>query len=70
MGAPDLVVPIGEYEYASRVSGWKELLPVAVDVMGLPTSDLYLVDVIQHCLEMSAQPTTVSTGPRMFNDNS
>lgn len=67
LGAPDIVVPIGEYEYDSRVSGRKEFLPIAVDVVGLPGSDLHLIDVIQHCLEMSARPTTVCTGPRMFN---
>lgn len=68
LGAPDIVVPIGEYEYDSRVSGRKEFLPVAVDVVGLPGSDLHLIDVIQHCLEMSKRPTRVGTGARMFND--
>ena len=69
LGAPDSVVPIGEYKYDSRVSGRKEFLPVAVDVVGLPGSDLDLIDVIQHCLEVSARPTTVGTGPRVFNDD-
>lgn len=69
LGAPDVVIPIGEYEYDSRISGRKEFLPVAVDVVGLPGSDLHLIDVIQHCLEMSARPTTVSTRPGMLNDD-
>lgn len=29
LGAPDIVVPIGEYEYDSLVSGRKKSLPVA-----------------------------------------
>ena len=36
LGAPDIAVPIGEYEYDSRVSGRKEFLLVAVDFVGLP----------------------------------
>lgn len=68
LGAPDIVVPIGEYEYDSRVSGWKEFLPVAVHVVGLPGSDLHLIDAIQHCLETSKRPTRVGNGLRMFND--
>ena len=67
LGAPDIVVPIGEYEYDSRVSGRKEYLPVAVDVVGLPGSDLHLIDIIQHSLEMSHRPAAVNTGSRMFN---
>lgn len=67
LGAPDIVVPIGEYEYDSRVSGRKEYLPVAVDVVGLPGSDLHLIDIVQHCLEVSHRPTAVNTGSRMFN---
>ena len=70
LGAPDIVVLIGESEYDSRVRGRKEFLPAAVDVVGLPGSDLDLIDVIQQCLEVSARPTTVGTGPRVFNDDS
>lgn len=69
LGAPDIVVPIGEYEYDSRVSGRKEFLPVAVNVVGLPGSDFHLIDVIQRCLEMSDRPTIVNTGARMFNNS-
>lgn len=66
LGAPDVVIPIGEYGYDSRVSGRKEFLPVSVDVVGLPGSDLHLIDIIQNCLETSKRPTVVRTGSRMF----
>lgn len=70
LGAPDTVVPIGEYEYDSRVSGRKEYLPVAVDVVGLPGEDSRLIEVVQRCLEMAGRPMVVRTGGRMFGDES
>lgn len=36
LGAPELVVPIGEIGYQSRISQREEPLPVCVAVMGLP----------------------------------
>lgn len=66
LGAPDVVVPLGEYEYESRVSGCKEHLPVVIDIAGLPDSDFRLIDVISGCLEMSGRPTAVETGSRIF----
>ena len=66
LGAPDVVVPLGEYEYESRVSGCREHLPVVIDIVGLPDSDLRLIDVISGCLELSGRPTAVETGSRIF----
>lgn len=66
LGAPDIVIPIGEYGYESRVSGRKEYLPIAVNVIGLPGTDLSLIDTMQHCLVSSGRPTKVQTGARMF----
>ena len=66
LGAPDIVVPLGEYEYDSRISGRKEFLPVAVNVVGLPGSDFRLIDMIEQCLEISERPTVVRTGQRLF----
>ncbi|KAL8825957.1 MAG: hypothetical protein Q9170_007591 [Blastenia crenularia] len=66
LGAPDVVVPIGEFEYESRVSGRKEYLPVAVDIVGLPGSDFRLIDTIESCLKRSNRPAAVNTGSRLF----
>ena len=67
LGAPDIVIPIGEYEYHSRISGRKEYLPIAVDAVGLPGSDYRLMEIVQQCLEMSRRPTVVCTGTRIFS---
>lgn len=40
LGAPDVVVPIGEYGYDSRVSERRESLPISINIIGLPGSDL------------------------------
>ena len=34
--APELVVPVGEIPYQSKVSGMEEHLPVGVGLMALP----------------------------------
>ena len=66
LGAPDVVGPIGVYGYDSRVSGRKDFLPVTVDVVGLPSSDLRLIDINQNCLETSKRPAAVRTGSGVF----
>ena len=44
----DLSLILGASNTA-MVSGRKESLPVVVDVLGLPSPDLHLIDVIQQC---------------------
>ena len=66
LGAPDVVVPLGEYEYESRVSGRKEHLPIVIDIAGLSESDLLLTGVIASCFETFGRPTAVGTGSRIF----
>ena len=70
MGAPDIVVPLGEIPYFSRVTGRDEYLPVVVNIVGLPPSDFSLLRVIQDCLVSSNRPLSVSTGARLFNPES
>jgi hypothetical protein len=66
LGAPDVVVPIGEFPYHSRISNREEFLPVGVDVVGLPGSDLWLIDTLEGCLKSSGRPQIVRTGTRCF----
>lgn len=68
LGAPDIVVPIGEYEYESRITGLKQYLPVAINVVGLPGTDLGLIEAIRHGLVDSGRVTKVKTGSRMFEN--
>lgn len=47
LGALDIVIPIREYEYQSRMIGLKEHLPIAINVVGLPGTDLDLVEAVR-----------------------
>ena len=69
LGSPDLVVPLDEIPYHSRISNRKEFLPVAVDIVGLPRADLALIKTIQECLNASGRKQKVHAGSRMFQDN-
>ena len=67
LGAPDIVVPLGEVPYFSKVSAREDYLPVGLDIVGLPHSDQSLLKTIQGCLASSSRPLRVSTGARIFD---
>ena len=66
LGGPDIVVPLGESAYLSRITDREEWLPVAVDIVGAPDSDLALLETVQACLVASGRPLKVATGARLF----
>ncbi|KAF4469742.1 Amidase signature domain [Fusarium albosuccineum] len=66
LGAPDLVVPIGEVPYDSRITEKTEHLPVVVNLVGAPGQDFQLVEGVETILEQSRRPKAVITGPRIF----
>ncbi|KAK3946260.1 amidase 1 [Diplogelasinospora grovesii] len=63
---PQLVLPIGQSEYFSRVSGRKECLPIACSIAGAPGSDLMLIDLARQSLARSRFPTEVACGRYAF----
>ncbi|KAI9733664.1 MAG: hypothetical protein M1834_003266 [Cirrosporium novae-zelandiae] len=66
LGSPDVAIPIGEWAYESRISGREEFLPVVVDLVGSPGSDVILLDTIQKFLKSSGRATLVKTGSRIW----
>ncbi|KAH7303477.1 amidase signature domain-containing protein [Stachybotrys elegans] len=66
LGSPDIVIPIGDVPYDSRISNKVEYLPVVVNIVGAPTTDFQLLQAIKQILELSNRPTSVRTGSRMF----
>lgn len=70
LGAPDVVVPVGEWEYESRVTGKNEYLPVMVDVMGAPGKDYELLEAVEMVMRRSGRVMEVAAGERMFPDGS
>jgi len=65
--APEIVVPIAEFLYESRVSEREEKLPIAISVVGNPGTDLALVALMRDFLKASNRPMRVSTGSSMFD---
>ncbi|KAI5853293.1 amidase signature domain-containing protein [Durotheca rogersii] len=66
LGSPDVVVPIGEWSYPSKITGKKEYLPIAVNIVGAPDTDLQLLDAVDHVMTSSGRRTEVLPGSRMF----
>ena len=66
LGAADIVVPIGDIPYNSRITGRIEFLPVVANVAGAPWTDMALLAAVEKIMRLSNSPTTVATGPRMF----
>lgn len=50
-GVPDIVVPIGETPYQSRVTGEKEFLPIAVDIVAGKGCDGMLAALVEALYE-------------------
>ncbi|EED16521.1 hypothetical protein TSTA_016010 [Talaromyces stipitatus ATCC 10500] len=67
LSSPEIVVPIGQLPYLSRISGNIEYLPVSGSIMGTPGSDLDLVHLVNNFWEQVGRPTKILTGKTMFN---
>ncbi|KAK3353735.1 amidase signature domain-containing protein [Lasiosphaeria hispida] len=67
LGAPDIVVPIGDVPYHSKFTEEVEYLPVVVNIMGAPGTDYDLLEAVEKIMAASSRPTTVVTGSRMFS---
>ncbi|KAF1955681.1 putative amidase [Byssothecium circinans] len=66
IGCPQLVVPIGQNPYESRVSGLVEYAPIMTSLIGPPGSDEALVEIASGALKKAGWPTDVLTGRFMF----
>ncbi|KAI1177466.1 amidase signature enzyme [Nemania sp. FL0916] len=66
LGAPDIVVPIGDVPYESKITQKIEYLPVVANVVGAPGTDFQLLRIISQVMKLSERPTSVAVGSRMF----
>lgn len=66
-GSPDVVVPIGEMPYHSKISNKIEYLPVVANLIAAPGRDHELLGAVDTILERSGRSKMVSTGPRIFD---
>ncbi|KAK7993000.1 hypothetical protein PG988_001794 [Apiospora saccharicola] len=66
LGSPDVVVPIGEVSYMSRVTEREEFLPVAVNLVASPGDDFWLLNILKETLARSGRREDICTGSRIF----
>ncbi|KAF5542031.1 amidase signature domain-containing protein [Fusarium phyllophilum] len=66
VGAPDVVIPIGEMPYHSKISNKIEYLPVVANLVAAPGRDHQLLEAVEAILESSKRPKEVCTGSRIF----
>ncbi|KAL9623536.1 MAG: hypothetical protein Q9160_002217 [Pyrenula sp. 1 TL-2023] len=64
-GCPELVVPVGQVAFHSRISDHTEYLPVAVSLLSNPYSDLELMKLVEDCLTQAKRPLEVQVGDTM-----
>ncbi|KAL8934633.1 MAG: hypothetical protein Q9216_005808 [Gyalolechia sp. 2 TL-2023] len=67
LGLPQLVVPIGQNPYESKLSGQKEYAPIVGSIVGNKGSDLSLIYLAQEALGRAQWPTRVLTGRYVFH---
>lgn len=67
LGAPDVVAPIGETPYHSKITKNIEYLPMVVNLVAAPGRDHELLGAVEAILESSKRPKKVCTGSMMFS---
>lgn len=65
LGSPDIVIPIGEVEYHSRITGNPDFLPVAINLVAAPGEDFRLLAVARETLKRSRRMELIRTGARI-----
>lgn len=65
--APDIVIPIGEIPYHSKISQQTEFLAVVANLVGAPKRDFELLQAVETILEKSGRAKVVATGTRIFS---
>ncbi|KAI1052953.1 hypothetical protein LB506_010060 [Fusarium annulatum] len=66
LGSPDVVIPIGETPYHSKISNRTEYLPVLANLVAAPGRDHELLKAVDTILERSGRSQMVYTGSRTF----
>ncbi|KAJ5735194.1 uncharacterized protein N7483_000319 [Penicillium malachiteum] len=67
IGAPQVVVPVGQNPFESRVSGNIECAPIVVSLIGHKGADVTLLRVLKATLDYHDWPSEVLTGRNIFH---
>ncbi|CAG7975139.1 unnamed protein product [Penicillium salamii] len=68
-GAPEVIVPIGQTPYESRLTKRQEWLPVAIGLVGARGTDAAFASFVKETMENAELPTTVDAGRNAFSPN-
>lgn len=61
-GLPQVIVPIGQFRYESRITGEPDFLPIAASIVGPPGSDVVLLDFVSKFLQRTRGLLSVKPG--------
>ncbi len=64
--APEMIIPIGQTSFLSKVTKREEWLPVSLGVIGARGSDVSLPALLRDFVHAMQLPTTVEVGERDF----
>ncbi|KAL7895568.1 amidase signature domain-containing protein [Trichoderma sp. SZMC 28014] len=61
-GLPQVIVPIGQFRYESRITGEPDFLPITASIVGPPGSDVMLLDFVSKFLQRTRGLLSVKPG--------
>ncbi|KAI0023308.1 hypothetical protein F4780DRAFT_776737 [Xylariomycetidae sp. FL0641] len=64
-GVPEIIIPLGQLEYVSKVTRTKKYLPVAVSTNAAAGCDLMLHELVRRLAREGIIPGAVNTGPSL-----
>lgn len=65
----DRSTAVGHIPYHSKKTHVEEMLPVAISILGLPRTDMSLIETVEIVLRKSDRPLRVAVGREMFVDD-
>ncbi|KAH8123687.1 amidase signature enzyme [Trichoderma asperelloides] len=68
-GAPEVILPIGQTPYHSRLTKRQEWLPVAIGLIGARGTDAAFTTFIRDTVKATTLPATVNVGRTAFKSN-
>ncbi|KAK8062355.1 amidase signature enzyme [Apiospora hydei] len=66
-GLPNIIVPVGQCAYMSKISGNQEYFPVSLSIIAPRGMDIGLLSLVDDYLKENQRPTSVLTGPTAFD---
>ncbi|KAI1355890.1 amidase-like protein [Xylaria sp. FL0043] len=66
-GVPNIIVPIGQCPYHSKITGREEYFPVFVSIFAPKGKDIGLLNLVHDYLTENSLPTSVMTGRTAFS---